>query len=86
MSGEPAVQIVNFQFKPQTVTVKAGTKVTWTNKDTAVHSIKDTSHLSTPVSPDLGMDSTFSITYGEPGSYSYICGIHQYMSGSVLVT
>jgi plastocyanin len=85
VSGEPAVHIVNFQFTPQTVTVKAGTKVTWTNDDTAVHSIKDTSTLATPVSPDLGMGSTFSITYGQPGTYSYICGIHQYMTGSVQV-
>jgi plastocyanin len=86
VSGEPAAQIVNFQFKPQALTVKAGTKATWTNEDTAVHSIKDTSPLATPVSPDLGKGATFSITYGEPGSYSYICGIHQYMSGSVVVT
>ena len=85
VSGEPAVQIQLFQFKPPGLTVKAGTKVTWRNEDTAVHSIKDTSPLATPVSPDLGKGATFSITYGEPGSYSYICGIHQYMTGSVTV-
>jgi plastocyanin len=67
------------------LTVKAGSTVKWTNTDTATHSIKDTSPLSTPVSPDLGKDSTFSITYGQAGTYSYICGIHQYMSGSVQV-
>jgi plastocyanin len=83
VSGEPAVEIVNFQFKPQSLTVKAGTSVTWTNGDTAVHSIKDTSTLATPVSPDLGKGATFSITYGQAGSYSYTCGIHQYMTGTV---
>ena len=87
VSGEPAVKIVNFQFEPKALTVKAGTTVKWTNEDTATHSIKDTSQLATPVSPDLvGKGSTFSITYGQPGSYSYICGIHQYMSGSVQVS
>ena len=86
VSGEPAVKIVNFQFEPKTLTVKAGSTVKWTNEDTATHSIKDTSQLATPVSPDLvGKGSIFSITYGQPGSYSYICGIHQYMSGSVQV-
>ena len=85
VSGEPAVKIVNFQFEPKALTVKAGTAVKWTNTDTATHSIKDTSPLATPVSPDLGKDATFSITYGQPGSYSFICGIHQYMSGSVQV-
>lgn len=84
--SEPAVKIVNFQFEPKALTVKAGTAVKWTNDDTATHSIKDTSQLATPVSPDLGKGATFSITYGQPGSYSYICGIHQYMSGSVQVT
>ena len=83
--GEAPVRIVSFQFTPQAVTVKPGTKVTWTNDDTAVHSIKDTSPLATPVSQDLGQGATFSITYGQPGTYSYICGIHQYMTGSVTV-
>jgi plastocyanin len=85
VSADPAVDIVNFVFDPKSLTVKAGSTVTWTNEDAAVHSIKDTSPLATPVSPDLGRGGTFSITYGEPGSYSYICGIHQYMTGSVQV-
>ena len=80
-----AVRIVNFQFTPPTLAVKPGAKVTWTNEDTAVHSIKDTSPLATPVSQDLEKGGTFSITYAQPGSYSYICGIHQYMTGSVTV-
>ncbi len=82
---DPSVRIVSFQFTPQTLTVKPGTKVTWTNTDTAVHSIKDTSPLATPVSPDLGKDATFSITYEQSGAYSFICGIHQYMTGTVTV-
>ncbi len=81
-----AVRISNFQFTPKTLTVKPGTEVTWTNDDTAVHSIKDTSPLATPVSRDLGQRATFSITYERPGSYSYICGIHQYMAGTVTVS
>ncbi|MEW6475786.1 MAG: cupredoxin domain-containing protein [Actinomycetota bacterium] len=85
VSGEPAVTIVNFQFQPKSLTVRAGTAVKWTNEDTAVHSIKDTSALNTPVSADMGKGETFSITYGQPGSYSYICGIHQYMTGTVQV-
>jgi plastocyanin len=85
VSPQPAVDIVNFVFEPKSLTVKAGATVTWTNQDTAVHSIKDTSAQATPVSPDLGKGETFSITYGQPGSYSYICGIHQYMTGSVQV-
>ena len=84
-AGDASVQIVNFQFMPPSLTVKPGAKVTWTNGDTAVHSIKDTSPLATPVSQDLGKGDTFSITYERAGSYSFICGIHQYMTGTVNV-
>jgi len=85
-SGGGAVHIVNFEFQPQKLTVKAGTTVMWTNDDSAIHSIKDTSPLATPVSKDLAKGDTFTITYDKPGSYSYICGIHNYMTGSVDVT
>ena len=85
LSGEAPVHIVNFEFKPPKVVVKPGTKVTWTNDDTTIHDIKDTSPLATPQGKDMSKGDTFSITYAQPGSYSYICGIHQYMTGSVEV-
>ena len=61
-SRDAPVRIVNFQFEPRTLTVKPGAKVTWTNGDTAVHSIKDTSPLATPVSQERAMGGAFSIT------------------------
>ena len=85
LSGEAPVRIINFEFKPQNVVVKPGTKVTWKNDDTHIHDIKDTSPLATPVSPEMSKGETFSITYGQPGTYSYVCGIHPYMLGSVEV-
>ena len=85
LSGDAPVDIVNFEFKPQKVIVKPGTKVTWTNRDTTIHDIKDTSPLATPVSKEMSKGESFSITYAQAGSYSYICGIHQYMTGSVEV-
>ena len=85
LSGEAPVRIVEFEFKPKTVTVKPGTKVTWKNDDTSIHDVKDTSPLATPVSQEMGKGDTFSITYAQPGSYSYVCGIHPYMTGTVEV-
>ena len=85
LSGEAPVRIVNFEFKPQKVVVKPGTKVTWTNDDSSIHDIKDTSPLATPVGPSQSKGDTFSITYGQLGTYSYVCGIHPYMTGSVEV-
>ena len=84
-SNDSAVAIVNFTFSPPSLTVGPGTKVTWTNQDDAPHSIQDTSPMRTPVSPDMAKGATFSITYQKPGKYEYICGIHNYMMGSVTV-
>jgi plastocyanin len=83
--GEATVRIQNFEFKPKAISVKPGTKVTWKNEDASIHDVKDTSPLATPISPEMGKGDTFSITYAQPGSYSYICGIHPYMVGSVEV-
>ena len=85
LSGNAPVDIVNFEFKPQKVVVKPGTTVTWTNRDTSIHDIKDTSPLATPQGKEMSQGGTFAITYAQPGSYSYICGIHQYMTGTVEV-
>ena len=85
LSGEAPVDIVNFEFKPQKVVVKPGTKVMWTNEDTAIHDVLDKSPLNTPKSKEMAKGEMFFITYAAPGSYSYICGIHQYMTGSVEV-
>jgi plastocyanin len=85
LSGVAPVGIIDFEFKPKTVTVKPGTKVTWTNEDTNIHDVKDTSPLATPVSQELSKGDTFSITYAQPGSYNYVCGIHPYMTGIVEV-
>jgi plastocyanin len=85
LSGEAPVKIANFEFKPKTVKVKPGTKVTWTNADSSIHDVKDTSPLATPASPEMSKGDTFSITYPQPGSYSYVCAIHPYMLGTVEV-
>jgi plastocyanin len=83
-AGTP-VAIVNFLFEPQEVQVPAGTKVTWTNEDDAPHNVQDLSELNTPISADLNKGDTFSITYEKPGDYSYVCGLHTYMTGTVKV-
>jgi plastocyanin len=80
------VAIINFEFAPKELSVPAGTKVTWTNKDDTPHNVQDLSELNTPISSDLPQGSTFSITYPKPGTYAYVCGLHTYMTGTVKVT
>jgi amicyanin len=82
--GPNAVNIDNFKFVPQSLTVPVGTTVTWTNQDEEPHTIaaKDGSFHS----PALDSRQTFSYAFQAPGSYDYICSIHPFMTGTVVVT
>ncbi|MBW3548634.1 MAG: cupredoxin domain-containing protein, partial [Actinobacteria bacterium] len=59
--------------------------VTWTNQDSAAHTVKDSGDLF-PESDELAQGDTFEFTYDTPGEYPYICGIHEYMKGTVTVS
>ena len=77
------VQIDNFTFTPATLTVAAGTAVTWKNEDDGPHRIGDKD--GTFKSAALDTDDTFSHTFATPGVYPYICTIHPYMAGKIVV-
>jgi plastocyanin len=81
------VAIQNFAFTPQTLTVKAGTKVTWTNSDSTPHTVTSTDGPSTSASPtglfdsgQLASGATFSFTFTKAGTYYYECTIHASMA------
>ena len=82
--GGTAVAITDFKFNPATLTVPVGTTVTWTNQDEEPHTIaaKDGSFHS----PGMDTHGTYSFTFTTPGSYDYICSIHPFMTGTVVVT
>jgi amicyanin len=78
------VNITNFAFAPASLAVKLGDTVTWTNKDEEPHTVvADDGSFHSP-----GMDSnaTYSFTFTNPGSFDYICSIHPFMHGTVVVT
>jgi amicyanin len=79
-----AVRIVNFKFTPATMTIKAGTAVTWTNKDAVGHTVNF--HANGINSSVLNQGDTFSHTFSTPGTYAYICDIHPFMHGTIVVT
>jgi plastocyanin len=78
------VSIDNFTFGPQTLTVKAGTAVTWTNKDDIPHGIASANNAFTK-SKALDTDDSYSFTFTTPGTYQYFCYIHPHMTGTVVV-
>jgi len=77
------VKIDNFSFGPGTLTVAAGTTVTWTNRDDIPHTVVSTEGAFKSKAVDT--DEKFSYTFAKPGAYSYFCSIHPKMTGKVVV-
>jgi plastocyanin len=78
------VSIDNFTFTPQTLTVKPGTTVTWTNKDDIPHGVASANNTFSK-SKALDTDDSYSFTFTTPGTYQYFCYIHPHMTGTIVV-
>ena len=78
-----AVGIDNFTFNPQTLTVKAGATVTWTNKDDIPHAVAAVNKEFK--SKALDTDDAYSFTFTTPGVYEYFCSLHPHMTGTIVV-
>lgn len=79
------VTIESYSFSPASITVKAGTTVTWTNKDSVSHTVA-ADQSAGPSSSLLARGQSYSYTFATAGSYPYHCGIHPGMKGTVTVT
>jgi amicyanin len=82
-AADAEVMIDNFTFSPQTLTVRAGAKVTWTNRDDIPHTVASTTKAFK--SPALDTDDSYSFTFTTAGSYEYFCSLHPHMTGTVVV-
>ena len=78
------VSIENFTFNPPMLAVKAGTTITWTNKDDIPHGIASSSNTFKR-SEALDTDQSFSFTFTTPGTYEYFCYLHPHMVGKIVV-
>jgi plastocyanin len=85
-AGPPAaaqIEIKNFMFAPNAVTIKAGSTVTWSNKDDEPHTVVSDAGLFRSSAMDT--DETFSFTFDKPGTYHFTCSIHPRMIGTITV-
>jgi amicyanin len=80
---DATVKIDNFTFIPPALTVRVGTKVTWTNQDDIPHTVDATTGAFR--SGALDTDQAFSFTFAKPGTYQYFCALHPHMTGTVTV-
>jgi plastocyanin len=83
-SKQNTIEIKDFAFNPQTLTVKSGDKVTWINRDEEPHTVVSV-EKQFKKSSALDTDQTFTITAGAPGTYTYFCSVHPKMTGTIVV-
>jgi plastocyanin len=83
-SKQNRIEIKDFAFNPQTITVKAGEKVTWINRDEEPHTVVSV-EKQFKKSTALDTDQEFTITAGAPGTYTYFCSVHPKMTGTIVV-
>jgi len=82
--GEEEVVMDNVAFRPDEVRVAAGTTLTWTNQDLVAHTTTSEDDLWD--SERMGQSESFSFTFEEPGTYTYLCTIHPaQMQGTITV-
>jgi plastocyanin len=79
------VVIDNFAFSPSTLTVAAGTTVTWLNRDDVPHTATSTNRPRLFDSRTLDTDQRFSHVFTTPGTYEYFCAVHPHMIGRIVV-
>ncbi len=94
------VQISNFKFQPETITVTPGTTVRWANKDDVDHDVTSGTTITGRAArnadkvkhPDgrfqsglFGKKGAYTVRFEKTGAYPYFCNIHPFMSGSVVV-
>jgi plastocyanin len=79
------VAIQGFAFSPAKLTVPIGTTVTWTNMDTAGHTVTS-DNGAWPDSGTIDNGKSFSFTFKKAGKFTYHCAVHPSMVASITVT
>ncbi len=81
------VPIKDFLYKPEAISVRVGTKVTFTNEDSATH----TATSGEPPGADGVFDTgnltkgeSKSVTIAKAGTFAYYCELHPFMKGTVI--
>jgi plastocyanin len=79
------ITIDNFAFNPKIVSVAAGSKLTWRNRDDVPHKIQSADNRFVG-SPLLDTKAVYSVGFAESGEFPYFCSLHPVMQGKVVVT
>lgn len=86
-SSQPAgaaIAIKSYKFSPVTLTVKAGSRVTWTNGDADNHTVT-TDNGAGIESGTLAHGKSFTMIFAHTGHFPYHCAFHAFMHGNITV-
>ena len=78
------ISIKGNAFSPDNLSIKVGDTVTWINNDSYAHTVKATKGEFD--SGNMAGGAKFSFTFDKEGTIDYICGIHTFMTGKIIVT
>jgi plastocyanin len=78
-----SVVMKNFDFSPMSLTIKAGSSVTWKNLDGEPHTVTSVDGLFR--SGALDQNDSFTFKFDKPGTYKYVCSIHPRMMAAIIV-
>jgi plastocyanin len=84
VAGKP-VTINDMSFAPQTLNVKVGEKITWTNADSVQHTVT-VDEGTGPSSQPLAKGDSYDYTFLKAGTYTYHCSLHPTMKGTIVVS
>jgi plastocyanin len=79
------IVIKNFAFAPASLIVSPGAKVTVENEDSVAHTVTATGNKAFDTGDIAGGKTTTFTAPSTDGSYPYICSIHTYMMGTLIV-
>jgi plastocyanin len=75
--------VKSYRFDPETIEIRAGQTVTWTNDDNFTHTVE----VENQGDHKVERGDSVSITFDEPGTFDYVCTLHSHdMRGTVIVT
>lgn len=83
-ADEIKIDIADYLYKPGTVSVPVGTKVTWINHDEVPHTIADRDKQFR--SAALDTDESYAFTFTKEGTFQYFCTLHPTMVATITVT
>jgi plastocyanin len=79
---DAAVEIADFAFGPADVTIAVGGTVTWTNTDDQAHTATSSGNFDTG---SIAAGATAGVTFDQPGTFTYICSFHPFMTATITV-